>query len=181
MYLLDKNSDHTELCLGIARDGAIARGINDIIVASTTGKTGIIAARMLQGMGMNLIIVTHNVGFKEEGAYELSNEKRLEITGFGARILTGTMVLRGIGAAIRDKGGYSHEQVVADTLRIFGQGAKVCCEITAMASDAGLIGTKEVIAVAGTGHGADCVCVIKPASSNKFFEMRVIEILAKPR
>ncbi|MEW6102385.1 MAG: hypothetical protein AB1630_00975 [bacterium] len=181
MYLLDKNSDNTELCLGIARDGAIARGINDIIVASTTGKTGLIAVRMLQGSGINLIIVTHNVGFKEEGAYELSNEKRLEIIGFGAKILTGTMVLRGLGAAIRDKGGYTQEQIVADALRIFGQGAKVCCEITAMAADSGLIGTKEVIAVAGTGHGADCVCVIKPASSNKFFEMRVIEILAKPR
>ncbi|MEW6102381.1 MAG: hypothetical protein AB1630_00955 [bacterium] len=54
MYLLDKNSDNTELCLGIARDGAIARGINDIIVASTTGKTGLIAVRMLQGSGINL-------------------------------------------------------------------------------------------------------------------------------
>lgn len=180
MYLEDKNSDNTELCLGIARDAAIARGMQDILVASTTGKTGLIAARMFQGSGMNLIVVTHNFGFKEGGP-EMTNEKRLEIIGFGARVLTGTMVLRGIGAAIREKTGYSEEQIVADTLRIFGQGVKVCCEMSAMASDAGLIGTREIIAVAGTGHGADTVCVIKPASSNNFFKMRVIEILAKPK
>ncbi len=180
MYLLDKNSNNTEICLSIASDGATARGITDILVASTTGKTGLIAARMFQGTGMNLIIVTHNFGFKEE-SFEMNNERRKEIMGFGAKILTGTMVLRGIGAAIREKSGYSEEQIVADTLRIFGQGIKVCCEMAAMASDSGLIGTKEIIAVAGTGHGADTVCVIKPASSNNFFKMKVVEILAKPR
>lgn len=179
MFLEDKNSDNTEFCLGVARDAAIARGISDVIVASTTGKTGIIAARMFQGTGIALIVVTHNFGFKEE--VEMNEEKRLEIIRHGARIFTGTMVLRGIGAAIKEKSGYSEEQIIADTLRIFGQGVKVCCEMAAMVCDAGLVGVREIIAVAGTGSGADTVCVIKPASSNNFFKMKVIEILAKPR
>ena len=49
---------------------------------------------------------------------------------------------------------YLFEEVVANTLRIFGQGMKVACEITLMAADAGLVRTDEdVIAIGGTSHG----------------------------
>jgi hypothetical protein len=70
---------------------------------------------------------------------------------------------------------------MADTLRIFGAGSKVCIEITVMASDAGLIPMdKPVIAIAGTNSGADTALVIQPAHSNNFFDMFVKEIIAKP-
>jgi len=38
-----------------------------------------------------------------------------------------------------------------------------------------------VIAVAGTGYGADTVMVIKSAASKRFLDLKVLEILAKPR
>ena len=92
------------------------------------------------------------------------------------------MVLRGLGAAIRSKtGGYSHEQLIADTLRMFGQGTKVCVEIVAMAQDAGLIPQDKVIAVAGTKKGADTAILIQPDSSNRFFDIKILEYLVKPR
>jgi uncharacterized protein len=63
---------------------------------------------------------------------------------------------------------------------MFGQGIKVCVEIAAMAADAGLIPAGDVIAVGGTGRGADTAAVIAADSSNRFFNIKVREILAKP-
>jgi len=75
--------------------------------------------------------------------------------------------------------------VVATTLRIFGQGMKVACEIAVMAADAGLVRTdEEVISIAGTGahgRGADIAVILKPDVAHRFFDMRVKEILCKPR
>jgi hypothetical protein len=68
------------------------------------------------------------------------------------------------------------------TLRIFGEGTKVACEIALMAADAGLVRTDEpVIAVAGTGRGADTALVLRPANAQTSFDMRIMEILCKPR
>jgi hypothetical protein len=51
-----------------------------------------------------------------------------------------------------------------------------------MAADAGLIPEEEeVLAVAGTGRGADTVMVIKSAVSKRFLDLKVLEIRAKPR
>jgi len=71
--------------------------------------------------------------------------------------------------------------VIANTLRIFGQGMKVVTEIALMAADAGLVRTDEdVIAIAGTGRGADTAVVLKPVNTEDFFDLRVKEILCKP-
>jgi hypothetical protein len=91
------------------------------------------------------------------------------------------MVLRNLGTAIRSLQSYSQQDLVAHTLRMLGQGMKVCVEIVAMAADAGLIPCEDVIAVAGTGRGADTVALIGANSSNNFFQIKVREILAKPR
>ena len=59
---------------------------------------------------------------------------------------------------------------------------KVAVEITLMAADAGLLDvSEEAIAIAGTDEGADTAIVIKPAYSRKFNELKIREILAKPR
>ena len=112
---------------------------------------------------------------------EFDPEARRQIEALGGRVHTGTMVLRNLGTAIRDLQGYSQQDLVANTLRIFGQGMKVCGEIVAMAADAGLIPFEDVVAVAGTNRGADTAVVIRANSSNRFFQIKVREILAKPR
>jgi hypothetical protein len=79
-------------------------------------------------------------------------------------------------------GTYELEEIIAYTLRIFGQGMKVACEIALMAADAGLVRTDEpAIAIAGTGQGADTAVVLRPANAQTFFDMRIMEILCKPR
>jgi len=51
-----------------------------------------------------------------------------------------------------------------------------------MAADAGEVPTdREIIAVGGTGKGADTAVVLKPAHMNNFFDLEIREILAKPR
>lgn len=73
-------------------------------------------------------------------------------------------------------------QVVAHALRMFGQGTKVCVEIAVMALDAGLIPFgREIIAIGGTGRGADTALVLTPAHSRQFFATWIHEIICKPR
>jgi hypothetical protein len=61
------------------------------------------------------------------------------------------------------------------------EGTKVCLEITVMAADAGLISAdRPVVAIAGTGKGADTALVVQPAHSNSFFDLYVREVIAKP-
>jgi uncharacterized protein len=49
------------------------------------------------------------------------------------------------------------------------------------ACDAGLIPEGvDVIAVSGTGRGADTVVIIEPRASDRFFDVKIRQILAKP-
>ncbi len=172
---------NTDRTLGLLREAAGRLGVHQVVVASTYGNTGLAAARLFEKSGTRVVVVTHNVGFKEPGALEMTRETRAEIEALGARVHTGTMAFRNIGTAIREKTGASQQDLVANTLRLFGQGMKVCVEIVLMAADAGLITPDDVLAVAGTARGADTLALIKPASSNRLFELKVREVLAKPR
>jgi hypothetical protein len=70
---------------------------------------------------------------------------------------------------------------VADFLRFFCQGVKVCVEILLMAGNAGLVEAgEEVVVVAGTGRGADTALVMRGATSTEPKGMRVSRILCKP-
>ncbi|MBN1254648.1 MAG: hypothetical protein JXA50_05180 [Deltaproteobacteria bacterium] len=181
MYFDTAGKGNTDDALKIAGEEAKKRGIKHIVVASTWGDTGLKAAKLLQGKGFALVVVSHNAGFSEEGKLEFDDGKKEQIEKLGGRVYTGTMVLRNLGTAIRSLQSYSQQDLVANTLRMFGQGVKVCVEIAAMAADAGLIPCNDCIAVAGTGRGADTVAVIRANSSNNFFQIKVREILVKPR
>jgi len=88
-----------------------------------------------------------------------------------------------LGRAVRKQfKTYELDDIVANTLRILGEGMKVGCEITLMAADAGLINTeKDTISISGTGRGADTALVLKPANTQSFFDLKIKEILCKPR
>jgi hypothetical protein len=110
-------------------------------------------------------------------------DMREKIESHGAKVFTGTMLTHSIETAFAKKfSGQYPTLIVANTLRRFGEGAKVCCEIVMMAADAGLIPEgDEVLTVAGTATGADTVMVLKAAASKRFLDLRVLEVLAKPR
>lgn len=171
---------NSRAALDVLRQGASRLGVKEVIVASTYGDTGLAAAKAFANSEIRVIVVTHNVGFKEPGTLEMTAETRKKIEDLGARVHTGTMPFRTIGTAIREKQAYSQQDLVANTLRLFGQGMKVCVEIVIMAADSGLIGTNDVLAMAGTGRGADTVALIAPQSSNNLFSLKIRDILVKP-
>jgi len=171
---------NTEDALAVMMEGIDQYSVSQVVVASTFGDTGLAAARMLRDTHVKLVVITHNYGFKEPGVIEMKPETRDEIESCGAVVYSGTMPFRNIGTAIRAKQEYSQQDLVANTLRLFGQGIKVCVEIALMASDAGLIRPEDVLTVAGTARGADTVALISPQSSNRLFDLQVRAILAKP-
>lgn len=182
-YFEKNGPDNTGDCLEIVKKAAVELNCRNIVVASTNGDTGRLFAEGLKDLNTNLVVVTHSQGFKEPNTIELTDEAREAIKAAGATIYTGTMITHSIETSLaKSFSGVYPTLLVAQTLRIFGQGTKVCCEIVMMAADAGLIPEgEEVIAVAGTGHGADTVTLLKAMPSIRFLDLKVLEILAKPR
>jgi hypothetical protein len=172
---------NTARTLEIAKVRAEELNIRTILVASTRGDTGAQAAQ--QFSGYNVVVVTHATGFGGPNTQELTDENRTTIEAAGAELLTCQHALAGISRAVRNKWGtYGIDEVVAQTLRLFGEGMKVCVEIALMTADAGLVRVGEpCIAIAGTGRGADTAVVLIPAHVQQFFDLRVMEVLAKPR
>lgn len=181
LYFEEPGPQNTIPTLEMALKRAKELNIKDIVVASTTGETGLLAAKIFQGY--NLVVVTHSTGFRKPDFQELTEENRRAIEALGGKILTCTHAFGGIGRAVRRKlNTYQLEEIIAFTLRLFGEGMKVAIEITLMAVDAGLIRTdREAIAIAGTGRGADTAIVVLPANTQSFFDLRILEIIAKPR
>lgn len=181
VYFESAGKHNTDAVLKLSKKYAEAEGIRDIVVASTTGETGVKATRMFKGF--NVVVVTHHVGFREPGVHELREEFRQQILKHGAKILTSTHALSSVERAIRRRFGTLQPlELIANALRLLGEGTKVCVEIAVMATDAGLISIdKDVIAIAGTGRGADTALVIKPANASAFFDLKIRETIAKPR
>jgi hypothetical protein len=132
--------------------------------------------------GLDVIVVTHSAGFHEPDVQELSAENRAAIEAAGAEILTCQHALGGVGRAVRKKlGTYQLDEIIAFTLRTFCQGVKVGAEMALMAADAGLVRTDEpLIAIAGSGNGADTAVMVKPTNAQTFFDLQFLEIICMP-
>jgi hypothetical protein len=161
-------------------------GIKTIVVASTSGKTASVFFDAISGSGINLVIVTHVIGFTKPGEWEFSKQIADRLQEQGVRIVTSTHALSGLERALSRSpkvGGGSRTEAIAEALRrVVAVGLKVAVECVLMAADAGAIDIQEeVIAVGGTASGADTVCVIRPAHTANFFDLQVREIVAMPR
>jgi len=181
VYFNVSGEQNTDLLLKLVKDYVEAEGIRDIVVASTTGRTGVKASKILRGF--NVVVVTHHFGMEEPGVSELEETNRERILENGAKILTATHALSGVERAVRKKfGTIELLELISHTLRLFGEGMKVAVEISLMATDAGLIpADRDVISIAGTSSGADTALRVKPANSARFFDLKIREIIAKPR
>jgi len=180
VYFDKAGPENTEETLRIARLRAQELGIKTIVVATTVGDTAARAVEVFEGM--RVVAVTHYTGMKGPDIQELTEENRRKIEGKGGIILTTMHAFAGVSRAMRLKfQTYTIGEIIANVLRVFGQGVKVVCEIAMMAADAGLARTDEdIIAIAGTGRGADTAVVLQPVNSPEFFDLRVKEILCKP-
>ena len=158
-------------------------GIRNVVVASNTGETALKFWDALKDSDVKLVSVTEHAGFSGGDKLFITPETRQELQEKGVEVLVASHILSGVGRSISNKfGGISHVEIIAHTLRRLGQGIKVTVEISIMAADAALIPTDaEIIAVGGSGRGADAAAVIKPAHMNNFFDLEIREIIAMPR
>jgi hypothetical protein len=179
------NTDET---MRLARERAQQLGIKTILVASTTGRAAVKAIKALEGM--NLIIVRHSTGFKEPNAQEFTEENMKIVEKHKVPVVTAAHAFGGLSRSLRQgdlaqtPATYVVGDLVASTLRVFGQGMKVALEIAVMAADAGMVRTdEEIIAIAGVGRsgGSDTAVVLKPETAHRFFDLKVKEIICKPR
>ncbi|MFY9606448.1 MAG: pyruvate kinase alpha/beta domain-containing protein [Thermoplasmata archaeon] len=184
-YFEHPGAENTDEIMGIVADRMKRGDIKNVVVASTTGDTARKLISRLKGTGAGVAVVTSQCGSEKEGESEMSKDVEEELIESGAKVVRASHVLSGVERSINRKvGGASRVETVAEALRaLFGQGMKVCVEVTIMAADNGAIpcGEVEVIAVAGSGSGADTACVVRPAHANGFFNFQVREILAMPR
>ena len=181
MYFKDKGAINTEQCIKTAIEVAKERGIKHIVVATSTGDT----ATLLKDVSrdINIVCVTHACGSKNPGKNEILQETIDELKSNGMQVLTTTHVLSGAERGLSKKfGGISPVEIMAHTLRMFGQGTKVAVEVAVMAIDAGMIPYGEgIIAIGGSGKGADTALIMLPAHANSILDNKIIEIICKPR
>ena len=175
VYFEKPGKENTAEVIELVLERAKLRNINRIVLASTRGYTAKSFLDAVEGKDINLVVVPWQFSLTEEGnrfPQELVKElqEKKHVVHFGTMLFdTGNLY------------GTNTPMALANILRVFGQGMKVCVEITMSACDGGCIKMGEkVIVVAGTGGGADLAVVATAASSAKVTSLRINEIICKP-
>ncbi len=184
VYFDRPGRDNTAAVAEAVRQRRAELGVEHVVVASNTGATALALWEALENSGAVLVSVAEHTGFRGGDEQDLTDDQRSVLEEKGIKVLIGSHALSGVGRSITKRfGGISHVEIIAYTLRQFGgDGIKVAVEVAVMAADAGLVPTdREIIAVGGSGAGADTAVVLKAAHMNNFFELEVREIIAKPR
>lgn len=181
MYFEEKGKINTEQCIKLAIEAAKERNIKHIVVATSTGDTAKLLKEVCEDI--NVVCVTLAYGYGNPGENKITKEAIEELNSNGFKVLSTTHVLSGAERALSNKfGGISPVEIMAYTLRMFGQGTKVAVEVAVMAMDAGLIPAgEEIIAIAGSGKGADTALIMLPAHASNILENKITEIICKPK
>lgn len=180
LYFDEPGLANTEATLKRAAIRAAELNIKQVVVASASGETALKAAEIFHDC--RLVVVTHSTGFYRPNFQEMPEEIRHRLEEKGVKVLTCQHAFGGVNRAVRKKlGTYQLDEIIAYTLRAFGEGMKVAIEVSLMAADAGLLETGQpCLAMGGTEKGVDTAILLKPVNAQNFFDLRVMEILAKP-
>ncbi len=174
---------NTEACLQAASDRGKTLGITKCVLASCSGDTAYKAQKIFDLQNIKLIVVTHVTGYRNPNEQRMPQEVRTDLESHGIQVITCAHAFGSIGRGIRSKlNTYQLDEIMAYTLRMFGHGLKVGVEISLMAADVGAVRTdEEVLAIGGKGSGADTATVLTPANSHNCLDLKVHEIITKPR
>jgi len=174
-YFEDVRADNTEATFSLVRQRLKGSAIKKLVLASTTGAIAQRAVRFFRDDGVKLIVVPHQFYFKRD-TNPFPQELAKSLREMGHEVHFATMLFHTDGFYASSKA-----TLMANLLRCFSQGVKVCFEIVLMATDGGLVASGEqVIAIAGTARGSDTALVMQAASSQQLKRLRVNEILCKP-
>jgi uncharacterized protein len=174
VYFEQPGPENTAAVFDLVDEAMAEEGITKVLVASTRGDTARYAMDRYRGKGVRLIILPHQYGTREEQRFPRELVERAEREGHVVHF--GTMLF-----AMGRLFGFSAGGAVADFLRVFCQGFKVCVELVLMVGDAGLVALGEkVVVVSGTGRGADTAMIATGADTCHLKQMHVSRILCKP-
>lgn len=180
-YFETPGKENTDAVMEIVKSRAKELGINTVVVASYRGYTAEKAVRALDGF--KIIVVAGFLEPTSKNLAETFTQGDEKLIRSKATVLTATHLFSGISRAVRKKfSSSSPGEIIAQSLRMVGVGVKVGIECAVMAADAGLVNTDEdIIAIAGTRSGADTAILVRPVNSQDLFDLKVKEILCKPK
>lgn len=169
----------TDIIIELAALKAKEFNIKHVVIASNTGET----IKKAVGKFDNIAWITHAFGFSKPNEFEYSQETKEELLQKGVKILTTSHILSGAERGLSNRfQGYGPVEIMAHTLRMFGQGTKVAVEVAVMALDAGLIPENEqIISIGGSGRGADTALILTPAHASKILDTKIHQTIIKPQ
>lgn len=180
MYFDQPGQSNTEKTVQAAYARGKQLGLNEVVVASSKGVSAYKVLEIFKDF--KVIVVTYHAGFREPFKKIMSDDVRKDLEKQGAAVVSATHALSGVERSISKKfSGLYPALLMAEVFRLFGQGTKVAVEISIMASDAGALTGNDIVSIGGTGRGADTALVLKPANQSDLFDMRIREIICKPR
>jgi len=158
-YYQAAGRENTDSTLALCRKVAEDLGIEDVVVASTTGFTAKKAVEVFKGTGLKLTFVgTARERFPAPLIAELKE--------------------KGYNVCFSGEVKYEYPDLVKTAYRRFCQGMKVAVEIAMIAAQEGYVPTdKDIISVGKW----DTAIVVKPAVSTRFEELSIRELICKPR
>jgi hypothetical protein len=158
-YYSTPGKENVDKTLALVKKLSEELGIDDVVIASTTGFTAKKAVETLRGTGIKLTFVgTARDRFPSELIAELKK--------------------KGCNVCFSNEVKYDYPEPVKMAYRRFCQGVKVAVEIAIIAAQEGYAPTdKDIISVGKW----DTALIIKPSISTKFEDLIIRELICKPR
>lgn len=180
MYFEEPGKSNTEKTLKMAYERGVALGLNEVVVASTSGDTALKAFDIFNNF--TITAVSYHYGFRKPFEPVMDTAIRKDLIARGINVVSATHALSGVERAVAKKHqGVYPALLIADTLRLFGQGTKVAVEVSIMAADSGALTGNDVVSIGGSGKGSDTALILKPANQSDMFDLRIREVICKPR
>ncbi|MEI6260497.1 MAG: pyruvate kinase alpha/beta domain-containing protein [Deltaproteobacteria bacterium] len=181
MFFEKPGPSNTDQALAAAFQRGNQLGLEEVVVSSSSGTTAYKALDVF--VGFRLTVVTYHCGFREPFKTVMPDSVKRDLEKKGVTVVSATHALSGVERSISKKyQGLYPALLIADTLKLFGQGTKVAVEISIMAADAGALSGNDIVAIGGTIKGVDTALIIRPANQSDIFtDLRIREIICKPR
>jgi len=166
-YFEEPGPQNTESAIEAVARRIEEGGVDTVVVASTSGRTGVKFAEALKGKA-KVVAVSHE---------RMDPQLKRKITELGGVAIDGTHL------PLHEKG----MDDVRNAFYTLGQGFKVAVEVILIAADKGVIELyKDVIGVGGTGEGSDTAIVARATRTKEMFsadkskKLEIREVLAMP-
>jgi len=148
------------------------------------GETLRLSKKRAEELGIRNVVVASTRGFTAERALDAFRETDVTLTVVGIgrdsfpRDLLGKLEEEGHNVIFSRETSYEYPEDVKAAYRRFCEGVKVAPEIAMIAAQKGVIPTDEEVISIGKW---DTAMVIKPATSGRFSELEIKELICKPR